>query len=215
MLMESKIAAESVTHFIIDAEHQELIAKIARKYTRGSSISWEDAAQTAIMKVYEAVKAEKFHQGGIAEFQRWATVVARYEILNFVKKESVRSHQSLDATIVGTDISLIETIADELNLLEAIARADLIIQAKQAIINLDARYPKRDYLKLWELIVAGKNQTQQASVLGISQGEVSKRWKELVGRIAIELGLLQPEAVKREQQNIQSKYTHRRSKTKW
>ncbi|MBD2194119.1 MULTISPECIES: sigma-70 family RNA polymerase sigma factor [Calothrix] len=213
--MESKIAAESVTHFIIDAAHQELIAKIARKYTQGTSISWEDAAQTATMKVYEAVKAQKFHQGGIAEFQRWATVVARYEILNLVKKESLRTHQSLDAIIVGTDISLIETIPDEFNLLESVESADLIIQAKQAIINLDGRYPKRDYLKLWELIVAGKNQTQQASVLGISQGEVSKRWKELVGRIAIELGLLQPEAVKREQQIIQSKYTRRRSKAKW
>ncbi|MDZ7962484.1 MAG: sigma-70 family RNA polymerase sigma factor [Aulosira sp. DedQUE10] len=161
------------------------------------------------------MKAEKFHQGGIAEFQRWATVVARYEILNFVKKESLRTHQSLDATIFGTDISLVETIPDEFNLLEAVARADLIIQAKQAIINLDSLYCDRGYLKLWQLMVAGKNQTQQASALGISQGEVSKRWKELVERITIELGLLQPEAVKREQQNTQNKHTRRRSKAKW
>ncbi|MDZ7962884.1 MAG: hypothetical protein RMY34_34305 [Aulosira sp. DedQUE10] len=51
--MQSKPVAETVTHLMIDAAHQELIAKIARKYTRGSSTSWEDAAQTAMMKVYE------------------------------------------------------------------------------------------------------------------------------------------------------------------
>lgn len=207
--------AEPITHLIIDAKHQEMIIKIARKYTRESSISWEDAAQAARVKVYEAVKAGEFHHGGMEQFQRWATVVARYEILNFVKKERLRQHQSLDATIVGTDISLVETIPDQFNLLDSVARADLITKAKQAIINLDSRYPKRCYLKLWQLVVAGKNQTQQASALGISQGEVSKRWKELVGRVAIELGLLETEVVKREQQNIKPKDTRRRSEDRW
>ncbi|AKG21180.1 sigma-70 family RNA polymerase sigma factor [Calothrix sp. 336/3] len=210
--MQSKSIAEPITHIQIDAAHQELIAKIARKYCYAN---WEDAAQTAMMKVYEAVKAGKFHQGGIAEFQRWATVVARYEILNFVKKESLRSHQSLDATITGTDVSLVDTIADEFNLLEAVARADLVIKAKQAIIELDSLYPPRGYLKLWQLMVAGTTQTQQASALGVSQGEVSKRWKELVGRVAIALGLLEPEAIKREQQNIKLKDTRRRSQAQW
>jgi hypothetical protein len=73
MLMQSKPVAEPFTNLLIDADHQEVIAKIARKYTRGSSISWEDAAQIAMMKVIEAVKAGKFRQGGAKEFQRWAT----------------------------------------------------------------------------------------------------------------------------------------------
>jgi RNA polymerase sigma factor (sigma-70 family) len=213
--MQSKPVAELVTSLLIDAKHQELITKIARKYTRGSSVSWEDAAQTAVMKVYEAVKAGKFHQGGVAEFQRWATVVARYEIINFVKKERVRNHQSLDATIVGTDLSLIETIPDESNLWDAFTRADLMSRAKQAIVDLNSRYSDRAYLQLWQLMVAGKNQTQQASALGISQGEVSKRWKELVGRVAMELGLLEAEAVKHTQQNTQLKHTRKRSKATW
>lgn len=210
--MQSQSIAQAAAHLQIDATHQQLITKIARKYCYAN---WEDATQTAMMKVYEAVKAGKFHQGGIAEFQRWATVVARYEILNFVKKESLRSHQSLDATIAGTDVSLVDTIADEFNLLEAVARADLIIKAKQAIINLDSLYPKRGYLKLWQLIVTGKTQTEQASALGVSQGEVSKRWKELVGRVTIELGFLEPEAIKREQHNSQLKDTRRRSQAQW
>ncbi|WP_427158815.1 sigma-70 family RNA polymerase sigma factor [Aliinostoc sp. HNIBRCY26] len=211
--MQSKPIADTVTHFIIDAEYQEVIAKIARKYTRGTSMSWEDAVQTAMMKVYEAVKAGKFHQGGMAEFQRWATVVARYEIINFVKKEQLRHYQSLDTTIAGTDFFWVDTIADDSNLWDAVTRADLIIQAKQTIINLDSRYSDRGYLKLWQLMVAGKNQTQQASALGISQGEVSKRWKELVGRVAMELGLLQPEAIKHAQ--TQTKVTRRRSQATW
>jgi len=208
MLMQSK----SIADLQIDASHQEVIVKIARKYCYAN---WEDAAQTAMMKVYEAVKAGKFHQGGVVEFQRWATVVAKYEILNFVKKESLRSHQSLDATIIGTDVCLVDTIADEFNLLEAVARADLIIKAKQAIIDLDSLHPKRGYLKLWQLMVAGKTQTEQAFALGVSQGEVSKRWKELVGRVAIALGLLEPEAIKGEQQNSKLKDTRRRSKVQW
>ncbi|MEA5569177.1 sigma-70 family RNA polymerase sigma factor [Anabaena sp. UHCC 0399] len=213
--MQSKPVSESVTPLIMDAKHQELISKIARKYTRGSSVSWEDAAQTAVMKVYEAVKVGKFHQGGVAEFQRWATVVARYEIINFVKKERLRNHQSLDATIVGTDLSFVETIPDESNLWDAVTRVDLMIRAKKAIVALDSRYSDRSYLQLWQLMVAGKNQTQQASALGISQGEVSKRWKELVGRVAMELGLLEAEAIKHTQQNTQLKHTRRRSKTTW
>lgn len=193
--MQSQSLAQATTYLQIDATHQQLIAKIARKYCYAN---WEDAVQTAMMKVYEAVKAGKFHQGGIAEFQRWVTVVAKYEILNFVKKESLRSHQSLDARITGTDVCLVDTIADEFNLLEAVARADLVIKAKQAIINLDSLYPKCGYLKLWKLMVAGKTQTEQASALGVSQGEVSKRWQELVRRVARELGLLEP--IKRKQQ---------------
>lgn len=194
--MQSKPVAEPVTHLLIDAEHQQLIAKIARKYTRSSSVSWEDAAQNAMMKVYEAVRVGKFHHGGTQEFQRWATVVARHEILNCVKKECLRNHQSLDATIAGTDFSLVDTISDEFNLWDALVRADLTIKAKQAILNLDSRDRDRAYLPLWQLMVAGKNQTQQASVLGISQGEVSKRWRELVRLVTMELGLLEPEAIK-------------------
>jgi RNA polymerase sporulation-specific sigma factor len=213
--MKLRSVTEACTHLIVDVAHQELIAKIARKYTRGSPVSWEDATQTAMMKVYEAVNAGTFHQGGIEEFQRWATVVARYEIINFVKKEGLRNHQSLDATIAGTDLSLVDTVPDEFDLLDGVARADLIIKAKQAILNLDLRYPDRGYLQLWELRVKGKTQTQQASALGISQGEVSKRWQELVGRIAMELGLLEPKAVKRAQQNTQLKHPRRRSTAKW
>lgn len=213
--MQSTPPAEAISQAVIDAKHQQIIAKIAQKYTQGTSIAWEDAAQTAMVKVLEAVKAGKFHQGGIAEFQHWATVVARYEILNFVKKERLRNCQSLDATIAGTDLSLVETIADEFNLWDSVARADLIIKVREAIISLDLRYGDRGYLKLWQGMVAGKKQTQLALELKISQGQVSKLWNELVGRVAMELGLIQPDAVKHEQENSKLKDSRRRAQAKW
>ena len=67
-------------------------------------------------------------------------------------------------------------------------------------------------------MVASKKQTQLAQEMGMSQGEVSRRWKELVVRVAIELGLQpveQVEAIKREQQKgSKLKNTRKHSKTK-
>ncbi|MBD2690290.1 sigma-70 family RNA polymerase sigma factor [Anabaena catenula FACHB-362] len=210
--MYLNLVSGTMKHPPIDPQLEKVITKIAQKYTRGSSISWEDAAQNAIMKVYEALNAGKF-QGGIEEFPCWATVVAKREIINFVKKESLRNHPSLDAPITGTDLSMGDTIADEFNLLDAVTHAELIFKVRQAIIDLDSRYSKRNYLKLWQLRVADHNQIQQASALGISQGEVSKRWKQLVELITIELGLVNVDGVKREQQNI--KNNRKRSEDKW
>ncbi|BAY87668.1 hypothetical protein NIES267_71920 (plasmid) [Calothrix parasitica NIES-267] len=208
--------AEFLIQQVNSAKHREIINKIARKHTRGTSISWEDAAQTACIKVMEAVKAGRFRQGGVEEFYRWVTVVARFEIINFVKKERYRNCQSLDTTIIGTDLSVIDTIPSQEDLFYSCERADLIIKAKEAITILDTRYPQRGYLKLWQGMVASKKQTQLAQELGVSQGEVSKRWKELVARVVVELGLQQVEAIKREQQKgSKLKNTRKHSKTKW
>jgi RNA polymerase sigma factor (sigma-70 family) len=189
MSTQSTSLVETFTHLIIDAKNQKTIIRIARSYTKGTSTSWEDAAQTAIAKVLEGLRAGKFRQGGIEEFQRWAKVVARYEIINLVQKERLRNCRSLDEMISGTDLSLIDAIPDEFNMLDALARTDLIIKVKEAIITLDLRYPERGYLKLWQGMLEDKKQTQIASELKISQGEISKRWKELVERIAAVLGI--------------------------
>ncbi|MEO0839499.1 MAG: sigma-70 family RNA polymerase sigma factor [Cyanobacteria bacterium J06643_5] len=193
--------------------------KIARKYTHRTSISWEDAAQTAYIKVIEAVKAKRFRQGGVEEFFRWVTVVARFEIINFVKKERYRNCQSLDTTIIGTDLSVIDTIPSQEDIFDSYERADLILKAKEAITTLDTRYPQRGYLKLWQGMVLSKKQTQLAQELEVSQGEVSRRWKELVARVTVELGLQpveQVEAIKREQQKgFKLKNMRKYSKTKW
>lgn len=190
--------AASHEQLLIVSEHRQRVEKIARKHTRGTSISWEDAAQTAHKKVFEAVKARKFRQGGVKEFYHWAAIVARNEIEDLVRKEKRRKMLSLDETIPGTNVPLLETVADEFNSLDALERADFTLKAIDAIATIDQRYSHRGYLKLWQGLVQGKNQVQLAVELNVSQGEISKRWKELVGRIAQELGLLQAD-VKREQ----------------
>lgn len=217
MLLEPQ--PEFLIQQLNNSRYREIINKIAHKYIKGTSISWEDAAQTAYIKVVEAVKAGKFRQGGVEEFYRWAKVVARFEIINFVKKERYRSCQSLDITITGTDLSVIDTIPSQEDLFDSCERADLIIKAQEAITALNARYPQRGYLQLWEGKVAGKHYTKLMQELEVSQGEVSRRWKELVARVVIELGLEtieSVEAIKREKEkDSKLKNTRKRSKAKW
>lgn len=210
------MSAEPHEHLLIAPEHRQRVEKIARKHTRGTSIAWEDAAQTAHKKVFEAVKAGKFRQGGVKEFYRWAAIVARNEIRDLVRKEKRQNSFSLDETIPGTDLRLLETIADEFNSLDALERADFVLTAIDAIATLDRRYPDKGYLKLWQGLVQGKNQIQLAVELNVTQGEISKRWKGLAARIAQELGLLQAEDIKREQRIIgKPKTERRRSDKQW
>ncbi|MBD6620108.1 sigma-70 family RNA polymerase sigma factor [Komarekiella sp. 'clone 1'] len=191
------------------------LEKIARKYTRNTGLSWEDAIQSAHLKVFQAVQGAKFRQGGVEEFSHWAATVAKCEIIDFVRKESLRNCQSLDCNIPGTDISLLDTIPDEFCTLEATERADLIVKAIEAIYQLDQSYPHQKYLKLWQEKINGKTQTQIAAELEVSQGEISKRWEELVGRIAEMLGLLKFEDVKRQQANCKQKTGRDRSTKQW
>jgi RNA polymerase sporulation-specific sigma factor len=187
-------------HLLSAPEYRRRVERIALKYTRGCSISWQDAAQTAHMKVFQAVKGGHFHQGGVKEFYCWAATVARFEIIDLIRQHKQQNWQSLDQFIPGTDLPLIETIPDEFNLLDTVERADLVHRAIETIRVLDRRYPSRGYLHLWQGKIQGKTETQLAAELGVSQGEISKRLnKELVKRIAEELGLLEALDIKREQ----------------
>lgn len=214
--MPSKQTAEPSEQLLIDSKYRQIVEKIARKHTYNSSMSWEDAAQTAHIKIFQAVKSGKFRTHQKHNFYCWAATVARNAVIDFVRKEGVRSCQSLDKTIAGTDLSLLDTVASEFDLLDAVERADVIIVAKEAMRKLAQLYPERGYLKLWQGIVEGKKQTQLASELKITQGEVSRRRKELLERVNQELGLVQPETVKQEQNQVRkSKTTRKRSQEQW
>lgn len=183
-------------------EHQHRVERIARKNTRGSSASWEDAAQDAHVKVLQAARNRRFCQGGVREFYRWAAAVAQNEIIDLVRREQRRQgfSKSLDQLIPGTDMPLWETIADDFNLSDAVERADLVLKVVEVITTIDQRYPSKGYLKLWKGRVQEKTQQQIAVEMGVAQGEISKRWKDLIGRIAEELGLLRTEDVQRQLQ---------------
>ncbi len=199
---------------LLSLDYRKRLEKIARKYTRGTRLSWEDAVQTAYLKVLLVVQARKFWTGSTQQFYRWAITVARYVIIDFVRKETLRNCQSLDSHIPGTELSLLDTIPDEFNTLDAAERADLILRAIEAIHQLDKYYPQRKYLPLWQRKVDGKTQNQIADELNISQGEISKRWQELIERIAELLGLLETKHIKQKiQENHYSKTVYHQSIT--
>ncbi|RCJ23061.1 RNA polymerase subunit sigma-70 [Nostoc sp. ATCC 43529] len=215
MLLEQ----ESLSYYqeiLLRLDYRQRLEKIARKYTRGTGSSWEDAFQIAHLKVFLAFQAGKFRQGSVEEFYYWAVAVARCAIIDFVRKESLRKYQSLDDNLPGTDMSLLDTITDEFSTLDAIERADLILKALESIDKLDKCYPHLNYLKLWQGKVDGKTQTQIAAELRISQGEVSKRWQELLRRIAELLGLLEIKDMKHKlRKTCQQRTSDRRSTKQW
>lgn len=215
MLLQQE-SLSSYEKVMLSVSYRQRLEKIARKYTKGTSLSWEDAVQSAHLKVFLALQSGKFRQGNVEQFYYWAVTVARCVIIDTVRKESLRKYQSLDDNIPGTDMSLLETIPDEFNTLDAIERADLILQAQESIYQLDQCHPHRSYLKLWQGKVDGKTQIQIAAELKISQGEVSKRWQELLRRIAESLGLLEIKDIKDKlQHNLQQTIANYRSTKQW
>lgn len=197
-------------YLLVDLKHRRIIEKIAKKYVQGTSVSWEDAVQTGYVKVLEASKAGRFRHGDAEDFSRWATVVARYEIIDFVRKELRKQCQSLDSFVPGTDIPILDNISDSCSF-DAVERADFTLQVIKAVKKLDQRYPERGYLTLWQGLVKGSVQKQLAQSLGVSQPEVSRRRKELALRVVIELGLMQPDFTLHQNQ----KQLRRRTNSSW
>jgi RNA polymerase sporulation-specific sigma factor len=214
---DRKLDLHICQQLLINTEHLQRVKRIARKYQWDTSVSWEDAAQAAHEKVLQAVQAGKFRAGGIEEFYHWAAKVALRAIVDFLRKHKKQSNwQSLDQNIPGTDLSLLETIAWEFNLLDAVERTDLVFKAIEALSELDQCYPERGYLKLWQGQIQGKNQSQLAAEFGVTQGAISKRCKELSKCIAEKLGLLQAENLKQELQiNSKQRTVRTRSDTRW
>lgn len=203
--------------FLNHPDYRQMIEKIARKNTSGTAIDWEDAAQTAHIKLFQAVMTGKFRTGEINQFYHWSKKVARLAIIDLMRHEKQRHCTSLDQTIPGTNLSLLETIQDEFDVLDAVERTDLINRAIAAISALDQRYPNRGYQKLWQGKVQGKTQVELIADLGLkSQGAVSKRWRELLERLAEELGLLQTATIQLELKATSSKKDQRsRSTQAW
>jgi RNA polymerase sporulation-specific sigma factor len=170
---------QAYENLLASRSYCQRIEFMARKQTQGTSIGWEDAAQTMHMKVLQAIQAGKFRQGGILEFHRWCAKVARFEMIDLVRQEQRKRWISLDSKLPGTDLSLLDTLADELNLLDTVERSEQLRQALDLIRALDRQYPKRNYLTLWQERTKGKSQLEIARELGLTQGTISKRWREL------------------------------------
>jgi RNA polymerase sigma factor (sigma-70 family) len=170
-------------------DHIQRITNIARKQTKGSGVHWQDGLQTAQLKLLVAIRAGKFKAGTERDFDRWAATVARFEIIDLLRKAKNREWESLDRPL-GEGFTVIETIADPFDGLTAIDAADLICAVRTAVLKLDRRYPNRAYYRLWQGKIAEETQEAIAQALGLTQGAVSKRWQELLQRLATELTAL-------------------------
>ncbi len=197
---------------LIEPIFSQRLHRLARRHTQGTTLAWEDAAQSAQIKILQAVRSGRFRQGGAMEFERWALTVARCEIIDLVRREKRRHCSSLDAVIPGTDSVLSETVADESDEPGNLERTDLVRCAIAAISDLNQRHPEQNYLALWQGQVQGKTQTQLAKELGLTQGEVSKRWRKLIGQLTSALGLVTTETV---QQEVKRKRGRPRSTAQW
>jgi DNA-directed RNA polymerase specialized sigma24 family protein len=76
----------SYEYRLTQSAHIDRINQIARKQTRGSNVDWEEAVQVAQLKLLTAVRAGKFRQGNEQDFDRWASTVARFAIIDLVRK---------------------------------------------------------------------------------------------------------------------------------
>jgi RNA polymerase sigma factor (sigma-70 family) len=168
---------------LLDRIHRQQLEQIARKQTRGSSLTWEDALQSAQIKVLQAFRAGKFRDGDATAFYRWASCVARYEIIDLVRKANRESCTSLDQPIGDSDISWIELVADEFNALENLVCLDWVERSIAAITAIDQAHPEKYFFKLWQAKLTGKRQTELAAELGMTQSAISKRWKELTRQL--------------------------------
>ncbi len=181
---------------LLTKEYRQIVEKIAKSHTINTTIYWEDAVQTAYTKVWQAIQTGKYTEDEVREFYHWAAKVAKNAIIDLVRKEKHQKWQSLDQNIPGTNVSLVDTVADKFDLPKTIEYKDLLLKTIQVIEQLDLLYPERGYLQLWEGLKQGKNQSQLAIELNLNQGTISKRRKELSLKIAEMLGLFQVDAIK-------------------
>ncbi|MBW4672095.1 MAG: sigma-70 family RNA polymerase sigma factor [Cyanomargarita calcarea GSE-NOS-MK-12-04C] len=196
---------------VLTKEYRQIVEKIARSHTINTTISWEDAIQTAYTKVWQAIQTGRYTEDQVKEFYHWAAKVAKNAIIDLVRKEKHQKWQSLDQNIPGTNVSLVDTVADKFDLPEAIEYKDLLLKTIQVIEQLDLLYPERGYLQLWEGLKQGKNQSQLAGELNLNQGTISKRRKELSLKVGQMLGLFEVDDIKQE---LQKNRQQRRSNTR-
>ncbi len=191
--LETRIApiSPNYEYRLTDRAHIHRITQIARKQTRGSTVDWEDAFQTAQLKLIAAIRAGRFTHGKEQDFDRWAATVARFEIIDLVRKSKRNEWDSTDRPLAD-NLTLLDTIADPTNPTTALEQADLIFRIRAAIVRLDALHPNRSYYRLWLGKVNHKKQAEIAQELNLTQSAISKRWQELLVRLSIELGLESP-----------------------
>jgi RNA polymerase sigma factor (sigma-70 family) len=195
---------------LTDRDHHKRLEQIARKQTRGSGVDWEDALNAAQYKILKAFQSGKFRDGDADAFYRWACSVARFEIIDLVRKDKRERCSSLDQSIGEGESTWLELVADDFNALDSLVRSDLVERAIAAIVAIDQAQPEKCFLQLWQAKLTDKRQTELAAELGLTQSAISKRWKELTHQLTAHLGWLEMPAP-----NLAVANTRQRSTQQW
>jgi RNA polymerase sigma factor (sigma-70 family) len=177
----------SLEHRLIDPEHLRRITQIAHKQTRCTNVDWQDALQTAQLKLVKGLRTGKF-TGTEAEFDRWALTVAKFAIIDLVRCSMRHHNQSIDR-ISEDNLAIIDTLTNFDDELDNIESADFAWQVRARVLAFDRLYPTRCYYRLWQGKVNDLTQSEIAQELGLTQGTISKRWQELIAHLALELGM--------------------------
>ncbi len=178
---------DSLKYRLSEPEHLRRITQIAHKQTRCTNVDWQDALQTAQFKLIKGLRAGKFI-GTDAEFDRWALTVAKFAIIDLVRS-SMRHHtQSIDR-LSADHLAIVDTLTNFDDELANIESADFAWQVRERVLAFDRLYPTRSYYRLWLGKVNDQTQSEIAQEIGLTQGTISKRWRELIAYLASELGM--------------------------
>jgi RNA polymerase sigma factor (sigma-70 family) len=163
---------------------RKIADQIARKQTRNTTISWEDAAQAAYAKLWQATCDGKFRDGDLEDYCHWAARVCCFAILDFLQHSHQRQHPSLDQCLPGTDIPLIDTLADEFNALDAVERAELMSDILDIIADIDRQHATTLYTTIWQSLLLGKKQKEIAQDLVKDPSEISRCMSKIRKHVA-------------------------------
>lgn len=185
--MKNSFCYANLEHRLSNPEHLRRMTQIACKQTRYTNVDWQDALQTAQLKLIKGLRAGKF-TGTNAEFDRWALTVAKFAIIDLVRNSMRHRTQSIDQ-LSEDHLAIIDTLTNFNDELAHIESADFAWQVREKVLALDQLYPTRLYYRLWLGKVNDQTQSEIAQELGLTQGTISKRWQDLVARLALELGM--------------------------
>jgi RNA polymerase sigma factor (sigma-70 family) len=163
---------------------RKLAIQIARKQTRNTPHSWEDACQAAYAKLWQATLLGKFRQGDLEDYCHWATRVCYFAIKDHIQHSHQRQHESLNQPFPGTDLTLEDTLIDDFDALDALERADLLQALLSIIADLDRDHPKPIHQAIWQALLLDKKQKDIAQELGMSASDICRYWGKIRKRVA-------------------------------
>jgi RNA polymerase sigma factor (sigma-70 family) len=181
MMSQSHLPYEVLFKAFVD---RPIVVQIARKQTRNTLIPWEDAAQAAYAKLWQATLDGKFRHGDLEDYCHWAARVCCFAILDFLQHSHQRQHLSLDQCLPGTEIPLIDILVDEFNAMDALERTELLLNILKIIADLDRQHSTTIYTTIWQSLLRGKKQKEIAQDLKMGSSDISRCVKKIRERVA-------------------------------